>query len=393
MASVETTPLSEDKAMIAPPSAGAIEAAGWKPSDIAADIATLGTGTLLAGIFNVALVFIVPKLISVEDYGYWRLFALYAAYVGFVHLGFADGALLRWAGRPLREFHHEIGPAIKYLLLQHILLLVPLCVIAVFALRGPLRFVAIAVAIFAPLYNLTATLQFGLQSARVFRPVALSTVTAPAIFFIAVLLWASRWHSQFREIIILFVSAWAVPLVFLLVWTKPWSRVGNTGPVKGLAGSCLLSGWPILMANTGVGLIQYADRMAVSWAASIQNFAQYSMAASAMAVPITAIQACSKVVFSHMAGVTAGSRKRVYGVASWALLIAWALLLPYYFALDSFVRHYLPRYLPSVDYSRILLLAIPFVAVIQILQMSYAYLNGVQKGFLARTLAVLTVSL
>ena len=147
------------------------------------------------------------------------------------------------------------------------------------------------------------------------------------------------------------------------------------------------------MANTGVGLIQYADRMAVSWAASIQNFAQYSMAASAMAVPITAIQACSKVVFSHMAGVTAGSRKRVYGVASWALLIAWALLLPYYFALDSFVRHYLPRYVPSVDYSRILLLAIPFVAVIQILQMSYAYLNGVQKGFLARTLAVLTVSL
>src|SRR5215469_15625124 len=393
MASVETTPLGEDKAMIAPAAAGAIEAAGWKPSDIAADIATLGTGTLLAGVFNVALVFIVPKLISVEDYGYWRLFALYAAYVGFVHLGFADGALLRWAGRPLREFHHEIGPAIEYLLLQHIILLVPLCVIAVFALRGPLRFVAIAVAIFAPLYNLTATLQFGLQSARVFRPVALSTVTAPAIFFIAVLLWASRWHSQFREIIILFVSAWAVPLVFLLVWTKPWSGVRNTGSVKGLAVSCLLSGWPILMANTCVGVIQYADRIAVSWAASIQSFAQYSMAASAMAVPMTAIQACSKVFFSHMAGVATGRRKQIYGIASWTLLIAWTLLLPYYFALDGLIRRYLPRYVPSIEYSRILLLASPFIAVIQILQISCAYLNGVQKHFLVRTLAVLGVSI
>lgn len=393
MASVETKPLSEDKAMIGPATPGTAETAGWKPSDIAADIATLGTGTLLAGVFNVALVFIVPKLISVEDYGYWRMFALYAAYVGFVHLGFADGALLRWAGRPLQEFHHEIGPAIKYLLWQHLVLLVPLCVVAVIALKGPLRFVAIAVVIFAPLYNITATLQFGLQSARVFRPVALSTVTAPAIFFAAVLLWASRWHSQFREIILLFVSAWAVPLVFLLVWIKPWSGARNTGSVKGLPASCLLSGWPIMMANSGVSLIQNADRMAASWAANIQSFAQYSLAASAMAVPITAIQAISKVVFSHIAGVTNCSRKRIYGIALWALLFAWAVLLPYYFALDSFIRHYLPRYLPSVEYSRILLLAIPFMAVIQILQMNYAYLNGVQKDFLARTLAVLTVSL
>jgi O-antigen/teichoic acid export membrane protein len=360
---------------------------------MAADIATLGTGTLLAGLFNVALVFVVPRLTSVEDYGYWRMFALYAGYVGFLHFGFADGALLRWAGQPLREFHHEIRPAMNYLFWQHVIVLVPLCLIAALTLRGPLRFVAIAVAIFAPVYNVIATLQFGLQGARIFPPVAISTVAAPAFFFLSVLLWASRRHSDFREIIALFVLSWCVPLVFLLAWTKPWSGTRNKVPVKELAGCCLLSGWPIVLANTGLGLIQYADRLAVSWVANIQNFAHYSMAASAMAVPITAIQASSRVVFSHLAGVTIEARKQIYGISSWALLIAWTLLLPYYFVLDWFVRFYLPRYKPSVEYSRILLLGIPFMAVIQILQMSYAYLNGTQKRFLARTLVALTVSL
>jgi O-antigen/teichoic acid export membrane protein len=392
MASVEITSILE-RAGTPSPTMVTAEARGWKPAAMAADIATLGTGTLVAGLFNVALVFVVPRLTSVEDYGYWRMFALYAGYVGFLHFGFADGALLRWAGRPLEELHPEIGPAVKYLFWQHMFVLVPLCMIAAVLLAGPLRFVAVAVAIFAPIYNITATLQFGLQGARIFRPVAISTVTAPALFFLLVLLWASRWHSEFREIIILFVLAWCVPLVFLLNWTKPWSGARNKIPVKGLAESCVLSGWPIVLTNTGLGLVQYADRLAVSWVASIQNFAQYSMAASAMAVPITAIQACSRVVFSHLAGVTTEGRKRIYGISSWALLVLWAVLLPYYFALDSFVRHYLPRYMPSVQYSRILLLGIPFMAVIQVLQMSYAYLNGTQKRFLARTVAALVVSL
>jgi hypothetical protein len=106
-----------------------------------------------------------------------------------------------------------------------------------------------------------------------------------------------------------------------------------------------------------------------------------------------AIQACSKVFFSHLAGVTPEGRKRIYGISTRTLLIAWAVLLPYYFALDVFVRHFLPRYVPSLQYARILLLGMPFLAAIQILQMSYACLNGIQHQFLAKTAGALVASL
>jgi len=396
MAIMGSTPLLNEKegeASSSPQSASGASGEGWRPAAIATDIATLGTATLLAGVFNVALVFVVPRLISVEDYGYWRMFGLYAGYVGFLHFGFADGALLRWAGRPWEEVRQEVAPAVKYLVWQHVLVLLPLFVIAALALRGPLRLVAIAVFIFAPLYNVTATLQFGLQGARIFQPVAIATAAAAALMPAFVLIWASRWQSNLREILVLYLLAWCLQLAFLLAWTKPWKSVALRSSATALAKGCVLSGWPIVLANTGMNLIQTADRLAASWAVTIQSFAQYSLAASAMAVPITFIQACSQVLFSHLAGVTPAERKRIYGASSRTMLIVWAILLPYYFALEIFVRRFLPRYVASLQYARVLLLGIPFLAVIQILQMSYAYLNGRQRHFLVQTVAVLAVSL
>ena len=393
MASIETTSLLEEKTTGVPAPTDAAKQDEWRPSAIAADIATLGTGTLLAGLFNAALVFVVPKLTSVEDYGYWRLFGLYAGYVGFLHFGFADGALLRWAGRPFEEFRHELGPAVKYLLLQQMLLLVPACAIAWLTLSGPMRFVGISVAVYALVYNMTATLQYGLQAAKIFRPVAVSSAAAPALFLVFVLLWHAKWQSNFKEVTGFYVVGWLVMMVFLLARTKPWIAKSNENRTAGLVRDCLRSGWPIVMANTGVLMIAYADRLVVSWSARIQDFAQYSLAGSAMAVPVMTIQACSKVFFSHLAGVSAEGQKRIYGMSSRMLLIAWAALLPYYFALEVFIRHFLPRYVPSLQYARILLLGIPFLAAIQILQMSYAYLNGMQKRFLVRTATMLAVSI
>ncbi|MGC2803863.1 MAG: hypothetical protein WCA41_18660, partial [Candidatus Acidiferrum sp.] len=391
MAENTTTPVLVEESATA--GSEALETRSWKPSAIAADVATLGTGTLLGGLFNVALLFVLAKLLSLEDYGYWRIFGLYGGYVGFLHFGFADGALLRWAGRPIDEFHHELGTALKYLFWQQVIVLAPLCVIAALVLPGPLKFVSIAVAIYALIVNFSTVLQFALQSARIFWPVAISAVATPALFLGFVLLWSFKWHSDYHVVTILYIASWLILGVFLLACTKPHYSVTGEALTRRLAKDCVQSGWPIVLANTGMILIFFADRMAVSWAATIQNFAQYSLAASAMAVPIMAIQACSRVFFSHLAGVKQDKRKQLYDISSRTLLIAWALLLPYYFALDVFIRHFLPRYVPSLTYARILLLGIPFVVAIQILQMSYAYLCGLQKHFLGRTAAVLAVSL
>src|SRR6266849_9740843 len=168
MASVETTGLTEGKIRVAPPQ-------GLSLGPLAQDIATMGGGTALAAIFNVLLVFLIPRLVSVEDFGYWRLFMLYAGYAGLLQLGFLDGALLRWAGQPLAGFHPEVRPSLKFLFWQLLTLLCPAGAIMWWALHADSRFIGLAVLAYALLFNLNALLQYSLQGARQFKPVAFAT--------------------------------------------------------------------------------------------------------------------------------------------------------------------------------------------------------------------------
>ena len=43
---------------------------------------------------NIATGLIIPKLLGVNNYGYYKIFTLYLGYAPLLHLGFVDGILL-----------------------------------------------------------------------------------------------------------------------------------------------------------------------------------------------------------------------------------------------------------------------------------------------------------
>ena len=385
MASTEITGLSDGETRVAQPQEVSLEV-------VARDIAMMGGGTAAAAVFNTMLVFLIPRLLSVKDFGYWRLFILYGGFVGLLHMGLADGALLRWAGRPLEEIRHEVAPSLKFLFWQQLALIVPGVVIAAFFLPRPLNLVGVSVLIYSLIFNCATVLQFSLQSARLFRPVAVAIASpAGALVFMA-FLWHLRETPSFWGLIMLYCIAWTVVLVYL--WTRVGPRWGSESADSAwtVGKSCIAVGWPIVLANGGFAFAQSADRLVVSSALPIQEFAQYSLAASTMFVPVAAIVAVSKVFFSHVAAVEHEGRAQVYAHASKFLVLAWSLLLPYCFVLEAFVRHFLPKYAPALPVAAILLLGVVFLAEIQILHMSYSYLYGRQREFLFVTLGMLIFS-
>lgn len=366
-------------------------------SAVVRDVATMGAGTLLVTVLAPIQAFLIPRLVSVEDYGYWRLFFLYVGYAGFLHFGLADGALLRWAGRQFEDIGQEIAPLIKVLLWQHLGIIAITCLASVIFLSSGHSFVAIAIVVCALVVNLTTLLQYSLQAAKVFRPVAISLVAPQALFLMLVLAWEIFQIPDFRVLIVSYISAYC--LVLLFIWKKSIAvnlRRAITAPLTNrvpLGKSLIRSGWPILLANTGFLLVQSADRLTVSWGASIQQFAQYSLAAAAVSVPITAIQPIYRVTFSHFAGVDPGERRRIYGSASRFLLMIWTLFLPYYFLVAFFVQRFLLKYIPSLPFARVLLLSVLFVGLIQVLQLSFSCLYGRQRRFLIWTTAIVILGL
>lgn len=58
---------------------------------------------LISLFVSTLMILIVPKLIGVEEYGYWQLYLFYSVYVGFLHFGWDDGIYLRSGGKEYKE--------------------------------------------------------------------------------------------------------------------------------------------------------------------------------------------------------------------------------------------------------------------------------------------------
>lgn len=56
------------------------------------------TSNIIAIAISTLVTLVVPKLIGVEEYGYWQLYLFYSSYIGFLQFGWNDGIYLRYGG-------------------------------------------------------------------------------------------------------------------------------------------------------------------------------------------------------------------------------------------------------------------------------------------------------
>lgn len=80
-------------------------------------------GNFISILGSILMIVIVPKFVSIEDYGAWQLFLFYFSYVGFLHFGWEDGIYLRYAGQKYSELDSRLfsGQIYGIILLQIVL--------------------------------------------------------------------------------------------------------------------------------------------------------------------------------------------------------------------------------------------------------------------------------
>ena len=81
------------------------------------------TSNLLSLLVSTLVILILPKLIGVEEYGYWQLYLFYTSYVGFTHLGWIDGIYLKYGGEEYERLDKQkfFSQFIAYSLFQAII--------------------------------------------------------------------------------------------------------------------------------------------------------------------------------------------------------------------------------------------------------------------------------
>ena len=98
---------------------------------------------LLTVLVSSIVVLILPKVMGVEEYGYWQLYLFYLSYVGFLHLGWIDGIYLRYGGLDYNDLEKDTFFSQFILLMLYLTLLGALLLIGIpiFIRESSLKFV------------------------------------------------------------------------------------------------------------------------------------------------------------------------------------------------------------------------------------------------------------
>ncbi len=62
---------------------------------------------IISLVVSTLVILVLPKLIGVEEYGYWQLYLFYTSYVGFTHLGWIDGIYLKYGGEEYEKLDKQ----------------------------------------------------------------------------------------------------------------------------------------------------------------------------------------------------------------------------------------------------------------------------------------------
>lgn len=71
------------------------------------DILKVFTTNLIKMFVSLTAAFFIPAILTLDEYGSYKLYALYASYIGIAHLGFCDGIYLRYGGKQLQDISKE----------------------------------------------------------------------------------------------------------------------------------------------------------------------------------------------------------------------------------------------------------------------------------------------
>jgi O-antigen/teichoic acid export membrane protein len=356
---------------------------------IARDAISYGTASLLFLAINAVCAFLVPRFVSVENYGVFKLFLLYGGYVGVLHFGSLDGALVRWAKQPETLVRSEF-PTVLVTTLAVCTLTVSVA-FSVWMLRGPgtgLWTIAVALVIFAIASNAITAVQFAMQAERRFRSLSALSILQPGIFLVGILLLKVQGPIVANHLLALYVTSAILALIANLVGMRgrvEW-RWPSFASAARLSSVHIRSGIFILLSNLGLNLVLGLDRVFLSARFPLRDFAIYSFAASIFYSICLMIQAISKVVFPYVSQRTSSPEQRSsFLCAQRAVLAVWTIGLTAYFPAEWLVRELLPAYVGAIPVLRIALLGLGAAAIVQIVHCNYFRAYSGERKMLAGT--------
>lgn len=350
---------------------------------------------LLAGIVTS---FVLPKILSIEGYGYYKVFNLYVTYIIILQFGIVEGVYLKYGGRKLDDIHkRDFTGVLKALLLIEMFVGIVISIISLCFFHAEARFIGIALAINLIVVNITNLYQYLSQALQRFTELSIRNVFKSIFMLVAVglMFWMYRQDCEwlnYKLYVVLLIGINALLLVWY-IYTYRTISIGNSEVNWKEIIILIKNGFPLCLANIISSLILALDRQVVSIAFETRDYAIYSFAYSMLTLASTVVTSVAVVMFSMFKQENEEKLVTSYRRNIELVSILACGMGVMYFPLVVFINAYLPTYYDALEIFRIIIPGLMVSSSISIVMHNYYKVLNHNFLFFKKSAVILALSL
>lgn len=351
---------------------------------------------ILAGI---VVGFIIPKILSMDDYGFYKTFTLYTTYIGLFNLGLADGIVLKYGDKNYDQLNRErFRSFFQWFLIIHYIAAAVLLLSSFFANNSDIKFIIIALSIDLFAVNLTGYFQQISQITQRFKEYSLRRIIQ-SICTILIVCIAFIIYKKFNEIsyriyvVLTLIAGFALTGWYIYTYREivfgPRNKLLETKKeVKAL----IANGFPLLFANLCSTLILSLDRQFVSILFSARTYAVYAFAYNMLSLVTVATSAVSAVLFPALKRTSQDALKSNYSKLIGIMMVFVFGAIISYYPLRMIITWYLPKYTDSIEIFRIIFPGLAISSCITVIMHNYYKVIGKNVLYFKISIAILMFS-
>ena len=344
--------------------------------------------------------FLIPKILGVSEYGYYKTFTLYSSYIGIFHFGFIDGIYLKFAGKNYDELDKkQFNTYTKFLFLMELGVSLITVAVSLFFIGTQYFLLLFFVSLNVLATNVTTYYEFISQVTMKFKRTTIRNIIRCSLNILSVivlfLLYKFGGVTIYNTVYVMIFLAINYLLAIWYIITYKDITFGQSNSFKEEKMNILgffRVGVPLLLANLIGQLVFVADQQIVNIAFENDVYSTYAFAYNMISLITVATSAIAVVLYPTLRNMNKDSITTNYSRINSLLLVFVSICLVAYFPLDLIVRWFLPKYINSLDTFKIILPGVLISSSISVIKYNcYKTFNKIINYFV-KSLIVLIIS-
>jgi O-antigen/teichoic acid export membrane protein len=358
-------------------------------------ISLITFGNIFRLLVSVFISFVIPNLLGIIGYGYYKLFILYSTYIGLTHLGFADGIYLNFGGKDYNELNVGKFRAFSkfFFLIQLIIAFIGISFGLLFV-AGESKMLVLLLFLYMIPININNYYMIISQITSRFKEYSIRLILLSLfnVFIVSIMFFLNINDYRFY-IVLVTVSNGLLTLWYFYTYRNiSFGKRESFKDVKHEIKNLFILGVPLLLSNLSTTFVLAVDKQIVNILFPIEVFSIYAFAYSMLSMITVVVSAISVVLYPSLKKVSFEVIRAKYQDLNSIVIFIVLIGLSGFYPLTYLIPRFLPDYTDSLVIFRVALPSLILTSSITAIKHNiYKIKNKNKVYFLFSILAIIII--